>query len=204
MHLAHCLHLNPYVAAAAFALVLSALSLMLLPKTRRQALQERLSSWLPFSPRGRRNSSAKTPPRSFSPEKRLPNNGPDPVPYKDCFPPSGRELLAECLGDLPEPLRAAYKGAELDQVEFKKNLLPFTADYREYGPSTFTPTEYSIEEVKALGDFPDYSRLSGVDNPRPYKEFKIEKAIARPYRPLRWAYHQTMCRQNTLFFFDFC
>lgn len=50
-----------------------------------------------------------------------------------------------------------------------------------------------MEEIKALGDFPDYSKISGVLLPKAYKEFDIEKARPRPYRPFRWAYHQTMC-----------
>ena len=48
-------------------------------------------------------------------------------------------------------------------------------------------------EVRALGDFPDYAKLSGVPLPQPYPECNIERAIPRPYRPFRWAYHQTMC-----------
>ena len=29
--------------------------------------------------------------------------------------------------------------------------------------------------------------------PQPYHGFDIDKARSRPYRPFRWAYHQTMC-----------
>ncbi|TKX27327.1 hypothetical protein C1H76_0164 [Elsinoe australis] len=49
-----------------------------------------------------------------------------------------------------------------------------------------------MSEIKALGDFPDYAKLSGVPLPTPYATFDIDTAKPRPYRPLRWAYHQTM------------
>ena len=81
---------------------------------------------------------------------------------------------------------------------FRKGIIPFTANYRECGPSTYTPMEISIEEVKALGDFPDYAELSGVPLPEAYNVFNIGTAIPRPYRPLRWAYHQTMCMSDLM------
>ena len=69
-----------------------------------------------------------------------------------------------------------------------------TQDYRKCQEERYTPTGLSVAEVKALGDFPDYAALSGVPLPRAYgEEFDVDKALARPYRPFRWAYHQTMC-----------
>lgn len=70
-------------------------------------------------------------------------------------------------------------------------------------PSTNTPlsstslgelpiTNRTQEEIQSFGDFPDYAALSGVRLPHVYTEFDIEKALPRPYRPFRWAYHQTM------------
>lgn len=53
-------------------------------------------------------------------------------------------------------------------------------------------TTRSQEEIKSFGDFPDYATLSGVRLPNVYLEFNIEKALPRPHRPFRWAYHQTM------------
>ena len=50
----------------------------------------------------------------------------------------------------------------------------------------------SAEEIESYGDFPDYAALTGIRLPAPYVEFDIEKALPRPYRPFRWAYHQTM------------
>lgn len=64
--------------------------------------------------------------------------------------------------------------------------------FSEAHPSAYTCTEFSVEEIKALGDFPDYAMLSGVPLPKPYEDFDITKAIPRPFRPFRWAYHQTM------------
>ncbi|KAK6533687.1 hypothetical protein TWF694_002619 [Orbilia ellipsospora] len=51
---------------------------------------------------------------------------------------------------------------------------------------------YTPLEIATLGRFPDYSTLSGVPPPKPYPNFNIATAKPRPYRPFRWAYHQTM------------
>jgi hypothetical protein len=66
--------------------------------------------------------------------------------------------------------------------------------------STSTPrnaelpnTTRTLAEIAAYGPFPDYASLSGVPLPKPYPEFDIARALPRPYRPFRWAYHQTMC-----------
>lgn len=67
-----------------------------------------------------------------------------------------------------------------------------TTSYLDAKTPLYTPTEFSTEEIKALGEFPDYATLSGVPLPRPYHEFDIKKALPRPYRPFRWNYHQTM------------
>lgn len=166
---------------------------LILNKCRRDVVSEYLDSWMPAVIRGRRTSTSKTPPRSLSPEKEIPSNTPSTVGYKDVFPPSCRESLAKIIDSLPPAQKAKLSHGQIDQTEFKKSLIPFNADYRECGPSTYTPTGCSIEEVKALGDFPNYAELSGVSLPQVYKDFKLESAIPRPYRPFRWAYHQTMC-----------
>ncbi|KAA6411510.1 MAG: putative alpha-mannosyltransferase [Lasallia pustulata] len=176
------------LVAFAIGIVLSNLALFVLSKSQRQSL----FTWISTSPRGRRASTAKTPPRSLSPETKVPSNGPAPVAYNDIFPPSSREALAKAAATLPPAQRGKLKGLEVSQVEFKKNIIPWAANYQECGPSTYTPMEISIEEVKALGDFPDYAELSGVPLPEEYEEFDMEKAKSRPYRPFRWAYHQTM------------
>lgn len=56
----------------------------------------------------------------------------------------------------------------------------------------------SGKEIEAYGDFPDYAMLSGVRLPDSYPEFNIETALARPYRPFRWSYHQTMGMLSTV------
>jgi len=121
---------------------------------------------------------------------------PSPVDYRDICPPSRREALSKVAESLPAGQQEKLQGREVDETAFRKGIIPFTADYRECGPSTYTPMEISIEEVKALGDFPDYAELSGVPLPEAYNEFIIDTAIPRPYRPMRWAYHQTMCMSD--------
>ena len=177
----------------AIAVVLSNIALLVLTKSQKEVLYARVSSWAPAVARGRRISSANTPPRSLTPEKKVPNNAPPPADYKDIFPPSSREALLKLAESLSTSQKKKIGVQEVNQEEFTKNIVPFEADYRECGPSTYTPMEISMAEIKALGDFPDYSKLSGVPLPEAYKKFEIEKALPRPYRPFRWAYHQTMC-----------
>lgn len=185
---------NQYIIAVAIGVMVAAVLLIFMTKEQRVGLLDYGLSCMSTATRERRISSSKTPPRSVSPEKKVPNNGPPPADYKDVFPPSCRELLAQSTERLPPALRERLRAGEVDPVAFRNGLVPFTADYRECGPSTYTPTEFSIGEIKALGDFPDYAELSGVPRPEAYKEFKIDTALPRPYRPFRWAYHQTMCR----------
>lgn len=177
----------------AIAVLLSNIALLVLTKSQRETLYARVSSWAPAVARGRRISSASTPPRSLTPEKKVPNNAPPPAEYKDIFPPSSREVLLKVAESLSTSQKKKIGIQEINQEEFTKNIIPFEADYRQCGPSTYTPMEISMAEIEALGDFPDYSKLSGVPLPEAYKKFEIEKALSRPYRPIRWAYHQTMC-----------
>ena len=189
-----------YRMYAVVGIVLTAGFVLLLSKHQR----EKILSYVHTSSRGRRISTSKTPPRSVSPERKALDDVPPPVDYKDIFPPSCRENLVKASEFLPLSRRNKLDTGENDSALFRKSVIPFTADFRECGPSTYTPTEVSIEEVQALGDFPNYAELSGVPLPEAYEEFKIETAVARPYRPLRWTYHQTMgmckrcrCRRYT-------
>ncbi|KAF7587116.1 hypothetical protein BBP40_007707 [Aspergillus hancockii] len=125
-----------------------------------------------------RTVTSPTPPRSISPEKK-------PVLYADVLPPQGRQVLAV----LPN---LAAKVREINEKDVLQHILPMTADYRSCEEERYTPTGFSITEIKALGDFPDYAKLSGVPLPQVYPDFKIDSALARPYRPFRWGYHQTM------------
>ncbi|KAH7359661.1 hypothetical protein BKA66DRAFT_427220 [Pyrenochaeta sp. MPI-SDFR-AT-0127] len=162
-----------FVASSAF---------LIFHRGRREIILERLHI------SRRRVSGAKTPPRSLSPEKKqLDDSEPN---YSDTFPPSRRFALAETnvssrLGTPTEKLLES-------QSDWTENLLPMEQSYVEAAESMYTPCEFSVKEIKALGDFPDYATLSGVPLPKPYPEFDVTKALPRPYRPFRWAYHQTM------------
>lgn len=101
--------------------------------------------------------------------------------------------------NLPAAQRKKLKGHEIDEELFQKSQIPITADYREVEGNNYLPAGFSVDEIKALGDFPDYAELSGVPLPEPYREFDIDKALPRPYRPFRWKYHQTMCKSRLAF-----
>ena len=148
-------------------------------------------------PRGRRSSASKTPPRSLSPEKKVPNNAPSQVDYKDVFPPPSRDTLSAVLEGLPTEKRDKFWRGDIPEEEFKKGQIGLETDYRTCGPSTYTSMGWSLGEIEALGDFPDYATLSDVPLPQAYRECDVDQAIPRPYRPFRWAYHQTMCKYKT-------
>jgi hypothetical protein len=80
------------------------------------------------------------------------------------------------------------------KLEGLERMLPVDIPYLGADGSMITPCGFSVDEIKALGDFPDYAKLSGIPLPEPYPNFDISNALPRPYRPFRWAYHQTMCR----------
>ncbi|OQE39879.1 hypothetical protein PENCOP_c006G03022 [Penicillium coprophilum] len=135
--------------------------------------------------RDRKHSTARTPPRSFSPEKKAATRPNSPSSYENVLPPQRRHTLADLDCD-------AAPERDVHEDEVRRNILPMSADYTTSPDDKYTPMGFSVTEVKCLGDFPDYSTLSGVPLPIPYPEFNIEKALPRPYRPFRWAYHQTM------------
>jgi hypothetical protein len=116
--------------------------------------------------------------------------------YKDTFPPSRRPALAELTDNRFSVGGKSGKGlSELPHKTDKslpddRNVL--APQYKKYT----TPTGFTVEEIKALGNFPDYATLSGVPLPTPYTGFDIKTAMSRPYRPFRWPYHQTMCKQT--------
>ncbi|KAL8828444.1 MAG: hypothetical protein Q9191_002583 [Dirinaria sp. TL-2023a] len=132
---------------------------------RRAVSVKQLSSWKSVLPRARRLSTSKTPSRSLSPQKKVPANVPPPVEYRNIFPPSQRDTLHLVAGNYLEPAKTKLLASGLSELELKKNIIPLTADFRECGPSVCTPTGFSIEEIKALGDFPNYADLSGHTGP---------------------------------------
>lgn len=135
--------------------------------------------------RRRRASGSNTPPRSLSPggkEKKEEK----PVDHTKTYPPSRRFTLTDAA-------KPENYSKTLTRPDTQKPL-PMTASYLDAAADTFTPAEFSTAEIRALGDFPNYPKLSGVPLPTAYQNFDINTAVPRPYRPLRWAYHQTMCK----------
>ena len=177
---------NTSLLLATAGLLLSTISLLLLNGKHRKTITDRIAYVLEPILRGYKNADAQTPPRSTTPDKK-----PELFPtHESTLPPSTRENLAKAATTHSDKSR--LNSGTLKEEVLQKNILPFEKSYKECGPSTYTPMGISVEEIEALGDFPDYSALSGVPMPQAYKEFDINKAIARPYRPFRWAYHQTM------------
>lgn len=171
---------------AAVGVCLCLATLLSLTQTQRDILSRR------FRLR-RRTPSADTPPRSLSPDKKVPSNAPPTTnEYIDTFPPSRREELIELAATLPPRQREALGDLGVDAPNVTKSMIGFEDDWRQCDGSKYTPTGFSVKEIRALGNFPDYAQLSGVPLPAPYHDFDIDKARARPYRPFRWSYHQTM------------
>lgn len=124
-----------------------------------------------------RNGRLSTPGTSqpTSPEKQKTNL---PATYQNVLPPQRRKAL-------PLP--------DISSEEILQHILPMSMDYTICQETKiYTPTGFSIQEIRDLGDFPDYTKLSGVPMPQAYTEFNIDTALPRPYRPFRWPYHQTM------------
>ncbi|KAF2225145.1 hypothetical protein BDZ85DRAFT_233593 [Elsinoe ampelina] len=89
--------------------------------------------------------------------------------------------------------QAALIEQRLHALQDPSNCVPDDQNvFDEKYHSRLTPTGFSMFDIKALGDFPDYAKLSGVPLPTSYPAFDIDRALPRPYRPFRWAYHQTM------------
>ncbi|KAF2763576.1 hypothetical protein EJ05DRAFT_433604 [Pseudovirgaria hyperparasitica] len=138
----------------------------------------------------RRTSGANTPPRSIRPEKAFSTQE---LSYKNVFPPQRRETLGQIGNELLVNLKKPIAGiVALKDVASNTTCVPLETSIWDTNEVICTPTGFSSDEIKALGDFPDYATLSGVSLPAPYPEFDIDKALPRPYRPFRWPYHQTM------------
>ena len=112
---------------------------------------------------------------------------PAAVDYSRVFPPTHRTVLAELVSPEAAPV------SEPSAAELQEGVLDLDVDYRLADPSRFIFSGFSVGDVHRLGDFPDYAKLSGVPLPSPLEDFDVDKALPRPYRPFRWAYHQTMC-----------
>ncbi|TGJ83600.1 hypothetical protein E0Z10_g5165 [Xylaria hypoxylon] len=108
------------------------------------------------------------------------------------FPPRQRDQLKQLAPSLSLAQQKVLGNLSFAQETFERSLLRLEEDYDNVDDSQYVYSGFSIREIKALGDFPDYSTLSGVPMPNPYVDFDIDKAKPRPYRPFRWPYHQTM------------
>lgn len=135
-----------------------------------------------------KESKSRTPPQSGRPEQK--GTPSSLLTYTHILPPSRQRSLPEVGTD-------GIRWREVKEETVQKNLLPMDMSYRTNPSNFYTPTAFSIEEIKRLGDFPDYAKLSGIPLPNPYPAHDIENAYPRPYRPFRWAYHQTMCKKYT-------
>ncbi|KAJ9639468.1 hypothetical protein H2201_002872 [Coniosporium apollinis] len=167
--------------------LLTSISYLAVNKKQRDVVLDRLHI------RRRRASGARTPPRSLSPGKKVPAAAAAASPtYQDVFPPSRRAALAEIETDLPSILNKPLSELVTSPAKSRIACIPLDVDLKNLESTCYTATEFSNEEINALGDFPDYAGLSGIPLPEPYTAFDITKAQPRPYRPLRWSYHQTM------------
>lgn len=183
---------EPNFLYASIVICLCTISYLSLNQSQREVIITRLRL------RRRRPSSADTPPRSLSPSKTikikdLPSNSlPKANEYVTSFPDSRRHVLADLATSLSTKQQSELGDLKFDQAGFPQSLLSWEEDYRKADPSKYSYAGFSVKEIKALGDFPDYARLSGVPLPNAYENFNVDKAKPRPYRPFRWAYHQTM------------
>ncbi|CAG8950478.1 hypothetical protein HYFRA_00006974 [Hymenoscyphus fraxineus] len=185
---------NPWLLGLGIAFLLSTVSMFAINKRPRSLVLKR------FRFGRRRASAASTPPRSISPTKAVNMNakGPlsatSPIPdYINTFPPSRRQALRQLSKTASASNRKILNSSDPTPEVLAKNALPMNQPYTtENGKPKYTPMGFSTDEIRAMGDFPDYSILTEVPDPRPYKDFDPVRALARPYRPFRWAYHQTM------------
>jgi LPXTG-motif cell wall-anchored protein len=180
---------NPLFLLLGLTFVLSSSAYLLFSKRRREVVLDRLRL------RRRRASGANTPPRSLSPKKDRNDDSSETTDpdYKDVFPPSRRFTLAQVAPDIIVQFPQAEGSLLQSTPEKRPQCIPIDVPFDQADSKAMSPTEFSVEEIKALGDFPDYATLSGVPLPEPYENFNLEKALPRPYRPFRWQYHQTMC-----------
>jgi hypothetical protein len=170
--------------------VAAATATLLFDGKKRRVILER------FDIRRRRATGSLTPPRSLSPGKqRLPSNKPPTTPdYSDAFPPSRRHALADLPSDAMQGPGESAEVLARNDPDYKLRAPSEEVWDADKCPDHVTATGFSLREIKRLGDFPDYAALSGIPLPQKYEGFDIATAKARPFRPIRWAYHQTMCK----------
>ncbi|KAI0015285.1 alpha-1,2-mannosyltransferase [Xylariomycetidae sp. FL0641] len=172
----------------AVAVIISLTTFLTLSKPQQATIRRRLG----LARRASRPSTPSLEKQGTSSSKPLASSATD---LATAFPPSVRAQLRELHATLPAAQQAALGELDAPFDPASATLLGFEADYRTAPAGAYTPTGLAVREVRALlagGGFPDYAALSGVPAPAPYPEFEVERARPRPYRPFRWAYHQTM------------
>ena len=182
---------DQWILVFGLVFLFSAITLLTFNKRQREVVLSRLKF------QRRRASGASTPPRSFSPDKKNSNRPADTScpDYAEVFPPSRRCVLPGLAAEASASNKKILISTEPFLDFLRTDSLPTTRSYDlENDAPKYTPTGFSTEEIKALGDFPAYDILSGVPLPEPYINFDPSRAVPRPYRPFRWAYHQTMCK----------
>lgn len=160
----------------ALALCLSFITILVLHPSRKDTVLQRLGY-------------ARTATSASPSEEKKPHSKSTTLELASTFPPSQRGQLKK----LPPAQVKSLGDLTFDQKTFERSQLGFEEDYETADDSKYVYSGFSVREIKALGDFPDYALLSDVPPPRPYANFDIDRARARPYRPFRWPYHQTMC-----------
>lgn len=135
-------------------------------------------------------------PKSSQPSKTSGVSTASAINHGSVFPPSQRPALRNLARAMPSQLQEPVGNVEVSQDQIEQGLLGWEEDYRTAPPSKYTCSGISVQEITGLGDFPDYAALTGVPLPSPYTAFDIDKGRPRPYRPLRWVYHQNMCEQK--------
>ena len=156
-----------FLSLASVAVLTVYLVLLRNPKRRRIVLQR-----LHITCRPRALSRASSPPSDFPSAKSLaPATSPT---YTDVLPPSCNR-----------------KGSVNTSTA---RFIPLGKPWSTPRGDELTPTGFPVTEARRLvGSMPDYASLSGIPAPQPvWDGWTIEKSRARPYRPLRWGYHQTM------------
>ncbi|KAI1387718.1 uncharacterized protein F4822DRAFT_290685 [Hypoxylon trugodes] len=168
----------------ASAIALSLITFLTLSRSQKNVVLRRLGLT------GRNASRPSTPSlEKQTPSKPLASSTSDLLAT---LPPTPRDQLRTVIHKLSATQQEAIGDLSFDADVFARSLLGLEEDYRTADDSKYSYMGFSVRELKALGDFPDYSTISEVPMPNPYPEFNIDRALPRPYRPFRWAYHQTM------------
>lgn len=122
------------------------------------------------------------------------NNVNRPLQHKQAVTVAKPPSTTEYCSILPPSQRATIfpDGGTSGMPLGNQKVLEMERNYKLAEPWTCVYSGFLVAEILSLGDFPDYAKLSGVPLPSPIPNFNINKAVPRPYRPLRWVYHQTM------------